>query len=311
MESPGKYLKAERESRNRSLREISESTKIKERLLKAIEEDQYELISSPVYVKGFLEAYARYLGLDPNDIVLRYQKNFEKKSPSKGSELKPRITSSKWKQWINFLKKRVNARSLAIYIFAVLFVVIFIYASFKLVHRVFPSFSKKESRPALSSLAPSSPPVQKEAETQTTDQPEKNQTHSMDTNRKDTVLQKSVQFEVVEAGLGTGIEQKHDFLNLTGKHSEFVCNNQKVYFVTKVKAKEKGKVAHVWFWNGKEFHKREIEIKPPERAVYSYITLRVGHTGDWKIEVRHKSEVLTSLSFKTIQPASHSTSRKQ
>ena len=66
MESPGK---AERESRNLSLKEVSESTKIREHLLKVIEEDQYELISSPVYVKGFLNICAKYLGLNPDDII--------------------------------------------------------------------------------------------------------------------------------------------------------------------------------------------------------------------------------------------------
>ncbi|MGZ3592055.1 MAG: helix-turn-helix domain-containing protein [Thermodesulfobacteriota bacterium] len=71
MEFPGKYLKAERESRNLSLKEVSESesTKIREHLLKAIEEDQYELISSPVYVKAFLNICAKYLGLNPDNII--------------------------------------------------------------------------------------------------------------------------------------------------------------------------------------------------------------------------------------------------
>ena len=81
MESLGKYLREERQSRNLSLKEVSESTKIKERLLKAIEEDQYELLHSPVYVKGFLEAYARYLGLNPDDIILWYQKYHRNKIP--------------------------------------------------------------------------------------------------------------------------------------------------------------------------------------------------------------------------------------
>jgi cytoskeletal protein RodZ len=41
MEFPGKYLKAQRELRNLSLEEIAKSTKIRERFLRAIEEDQY------------------------------------------------------------------------------------------------------------------------------------------------------------------------------------------------------------------------------------------------------------------------------
>ena len=102
MESLGKHLKVERESRNLSLKEVSESTRIKERLLKAIEEDQYELLSSHVYVKGFLDAYARYLELNPNDIVLRYQEYH-------GNDVKKwSITSSNLSRWISLPKKRTN-----------------------------------------------------------------------------------------------------------------------------------------------------------------------------------------------------------
>ena len=72
-ESLGRYLKRERESRNLSLREASKITKVKEPILKAIEEDQYASLPSPTYVKGFLLSYAKYIGLDPNDVLLRYE----------------------------------------------------------------------------------------------------------------------------------------------------------------------------------------------------------------------------------------------
>ncbi len=74
MESPGKFLKRERETRSISLEQISNFTKIKEHHLKAIEEDRYELLPPALYVKGFLVGYARYLNLDPKDIVLQYEK---------------------------------------------------------------------------------------------------------------------------------------------------------------------------------------------------------------------------------------------
>ncbi len=72
-ESLGRYLKRERESRKISLREVSKNTKVKEHLLKAIEEDQYAPLPSPTYVKGFLLSYAKYIGLDPNDVLLRFE----------------------------------------------------------------------------------------------------------------------------------------------------------------------------------------------------------------------------------------------
>jgi len=73
MESLGKFLKKEREIRNISLEEISKFTKVKEHYLKAIEEDQYELLPATPYVKGFLNVYAKYLTLNPKDIVLQYE----------------------------------------------------------------------------------------------------------------------------------------------------------------------------------------------------------------------------------------------
>ena len=73
MDSPGKCLKKERELRKVSIEEVSRSTRIKESFLKALEEDRYDLCPPPFYVKGFLTNYARYLGLDPEGIILCYQ----------------------------------------------------------------------------------------------------------------------------------------------------------------------------------------------------------------------------------------------
>ena len=86
-EALGKYLKRERESKRISLREVSKNTKVKEHLLKAIEEDQYAALPSPTYVKGFLLSYAKYLGLDPNDILLRYENSLKGEPDTQAEDL--------------------------------------------------------------------------------------------------------------------------------------------------------------------------------------------------------------------------------
>jgi cytoskeleton protein RodZ len=73
-ETLGGYLRRERELRKISLRELSKNTRVREHLLKAIEEDRQDLLPSPTFVKGFLNAYAKYIGLDANEIILRYQR---------------------------------------------------------------------------------------------------------------------------------------------------------------------------------------------------------------------------------------------
>jgi cytoskeleton protein RodZ len=73
-ETLGKYLKNQRESKNISLREVAKNTRVREHVLTAIEEDQHHLLPPATYVKGFLLAYAKYLRLDSNDILLRYER---------------------------------------------------------------------------------------------------------------------------------------------------------------------------------------------------------------------------------------------
>ena len=72
-ETLGKYLKNQRESKKISLREVAKNTRVREHVLRAIEEEQYHLLPPATYVKGFLLAYAKYLKLDSNDVLLRYE----------------------------------------------------------------------------------------------------------------------------------------------------------------------------------------------------------------------------------------------
>ena len=178
MESPGKYLKAERESQNLSLKEVSESTKIREPLLKAIEEDQYDLISSPVYVKGFLDGYARFLGLDPNNIILQYQKHYENKTPLKGPVVKQQKNSPSLKWWVTFAKKKVTHWHLiiAIIVTVILIGMVTYGISLKYRHGSHPLSQKEGSTVTPEPSVPSPPPVQEEANTQTANPPEKVET---------------------------------------------------------------------------------------------------------------------------------------
>jgi cytoskeletal protein RodZ len=73
MQPLGKYLRRERELKKISLGEVSKNTRVRGPILKAIEEDRYDLLPSPIFVKGFLTSYAKYVGLDSNDIVHGYQ----------------------------------------------------------------------------------------------------------------------------------------------------------------------------------------------------------------------------------------------
>jgi len=55
-----------------SLDEIAERTKIGTRLLKALEEEQFDLLPGGIFNRGFVRAYANYLGMDEEQAIAEY-----------------------------------------------------------------------------------------------------------------------------------------------------------------------------------------------------------------------------------------------
>jgi cytoskeleton protein RodZ len=71
-ETVGQFLRKEREKRNISLDAVAKVTRITRENLEALERDDFQVISAPVFVRGFLRNYATFLGLDPKEVVGRY-----------------------------------------------------------------------------------------------------------------------------------------------------------------------------------------------------------------------------------------------
>jgi cytoskeletal protein RodZ len=72
MPSFGETLKRERELRQISLREISEATKINLRYLEALERDDFRHLPGGVFNKGFVRAFAQFIGIDADAMVTAY-----------------------------------------------------------------------------------------------------------------------------------------------------------------------------------------------------------------------------------------------
>lgn len=68
----GDWLRRQREMREISLRDIADRTKISLRYLQAMEDDRFDLLPAPIFAKGFLREYARYVGLSPDEVVNHY-----------------------------------------------------------------------------------------------------------------------------------------------------------------------------------------------------------------------------------------------
>jgi flagellar biosynthesis protein FlhG len=76
-EFDGARLRRSRLRAGIELEEISGITKINPTYLRFIEEDRYAELPAPVYVRGFVRAYADCVGLDSANVAASYMKQFE------------------------------------------------------------------------------------------------------------------------------------------------------------------------------------------------------------------------------------------
>ena len=69
----GRYLSQQRELRGMSREDISRETKIPPSLVAALEEGQMERLPARIFVLNYIRAYARVIGMEPEEAVLRYE----------------------------------------------------------------------------------------------------------------------------------------------------------------------------------------------------------------------------------------------
>jgi cytoskeleton protein RodZ len=67
--TPGEALAAKRGERGLTIQQAAAATRIQADYLKALEAGDLERLPAPVYAKGYLRTYARYLGLDPEPLA--------------------------------------------------------------------------------------------------------------------------------------------------------------------------------------------------------------------------------------------------
>jgi cytoskeleton protein RodZ len=77
MKSIGEALRSERVRRHLDIPGVSRELKIPAKFLEAIEQEQFEKLPAAVFAKSFVRQYARYLGLQEEDLVNSLQRLLE------------------------------------------------------------------------------------------------------------------------------------------------------------------------------------------------------------------------------------------
>jgi hypothetical protein len=125
----GNQLKKARQKKQVTLKDVYAYTKIQPDMLSALEDDNFQKIPNPVYVKSFLKEYVRYLGLDIGQILNEYAALYEKKSSEEDrrAEKKPKTSMRK-----TIKTKHVKTIRL---VFAGIVLIVLLLYSFKLLGR--------------------------------------------------------------------------------------------------------------------------------------------------------------------------------
>lgn len=99
----GEILKKAREEKHFGLYYISQTLKIPERYLEALEQSQYDKLPDQVYTKNFLKAYCKFLRIDFDEIYTQFRSElavFQKTGKSQVEKTTPVKKTSPWSFFI-------------------------------------------------------------------------------------------------------------------------------------------------------------------------------------------------------------------
>ncbi len=75
MAQMGEMLKNAREEQGLTLEEVEEAIHIRKHLLQALEDENVKALPSPIVARGLIRNYAKYLNLDPVEVLILYDGN--------------------------------------------------------------------------------------------------------------------------------------------------------------------------------------------------------------------------------------------
>lgn len=102
----GDTLRSTRVEQGRTVEEASRATRIRADYLRALEEEHFDILGGDVYAKGFLQTYARWLGLDPQPLLALYRNNYQRGEYDAHALIQhpvarqPRESARTWLTWV-------------------------------------------------------------------------------------------------------------------------------------------------------------------------------------------------------------------
>jgi cytoskeletal protein RodZ len=120
MPTLGEELKRKREERNISLTDISESTRIGIRFLKAIDSDNYAILPGGIFTRSFIRAYAKQVGMNEDEAMGLYNEQVGGHKPetnnltSISQQVEAHISKEEAKRQAKLEKKKAAKQNLSL-----------------------------------------------------------------------------------------------------------------------------------------------------------------------------------------------------
>ncbi|MDP2671851.1 MAG: helix-turn-helix domain-containing protein [bacterium] len=79
MKRVGQILSEARKNKGLSLEDVEQATKIRKKTLLLLEEGVWQALPSPIFVRGLLKNYGKFLGISAEDVLAFYRREFDEK----------------------------------------------------------------------------------------------------------------------------------------------------------------------------------------------------------------------------------------
>ena len=83
MKTVGEILQKARTEKNLEYEDVEKKTRIRKKFLEAIEENDWDKLPSPTYIKGFIRNYSSFLGLKSEEMVAIFRRQYTQNEQAK------------------------------------------------------------------------------------------------------------------------------------------------------------------------------------------------------------------------------------
>ncbi len=291
----GSRLQRERRRRDITLAEVSEATKISLRYLRALEREEFARLPGGVFNRGYVRAYAKFLGADADDLVRAYvaaekAEGVEDKTEDDELLRQSLAASVARRPQPDGVPYPGRGKSIAAVVIAVA-VMTAVGAWIYLPQR----FAGRSTMIAAGSAVPAEPPVTRDTRPSAAPLPREPEQAPVETTVEKPVRLPAVEpppaasgLDVTALGVGTAVVDHQ----LRGRADRFEEGTE-VWFWTRIVGGRRGdRVRHVWYHEGDQIGVAVLTLGGSHWRTQSRRTLEPGSAGQWTVEVRDADDTV-------------------